>query len=212
MDPLTLLLVLGGYAIGSVIQNLFFDQAKKEAETSKNTILGDLDAALATEKTKLGQEYDVTKKRLEETRDIVLGSQRQGFFLRGDVGGQDTAASQTIQTTENRAKEDLDLLKQKYDLGIQTLDEQTKLAKDELDWNFKQYITGITAQQTQTLIDFASTGITGLIGLGISGMKGLNFSDSSTILGNNFLSFPVAPTPASLHEQNHWNPMTGYPG
>lgn len=208
MDPFTILLLLGGQAIISAISNLFLDQAKTEAEESRDTILGDLDAALVIEKEKLEQEYDVTKKRLEETRDTVLGSQRQGFFLRGDVGGQDTAAAQVITTTENRAQSDLDLLATKYELGIETLESQTQLARDELDWQFKTYMSGITTQQIGILGDTLSMGLGALGGLDLPGI----FGTGSASLRNPFqaggtLLTPMDDTPILAG----WNPITGYP-
>lgn len=223
MDPFTIILLLSSAVIGGILSTSTAERAKNEAKQSQATILGDLDAALATEKEKLATEYGETKTRVEQARDTVLGSQRQAFYLRGDVGGQDTAAAQVIASTGSRAQGDLDLLEQKYNLGIETLDKQTQLAKDQLDWEFKQYITGITAQHISDMGGILNTALTGLAGLDITGINNWlsnlfpQADKTKKINAKKALSSPIlggSTTESTniLPGDSLWNPMTGYPG
>ncbi len=140
-------LALIGMAAGAVVNYISGEANKESANESAENIRKDLDTLLGTETEKLTAEYNVQQKRLEDYTTSVLGSQRQGFAVRGDFGGVDTAAAKLIQTTENKSAEDQALLQKSFELAKETLTEQTQLAKDQLDSSLNQYLSGVTANQ-----------------------------------------------------------------
>jgi len=201
MDPATiaLLIGLGIKIVYDAIDTLYKEYAKGEARGQAEKTRSDLDTLLGTETGKLTTEYEAQSKRLGEYKETVLGSQRQGFAARGDFGGADTAAALVITTTENKATEDEGFLKAGYQAGVDVLAQQTTLAKDQLDSNLNQYLSGVTASQIAN--------ITGIV------------SDAFTTLGEKKLLAPTlldTPSPGGSYDyfsyfRAGWDPSLGVP-
>jgi hypothetical protein len=152
-------------AAGTVYNVISGEQNKAEARSDADKIKSDLDTLLGTEQGKLTTEFTTQKSRLQDYETEVLGSQRQGFAVRGDVGGIDTAAAQVLNATENKAEEDQNLLQKSYQAGMDTLAQQTQLAKDQLDANLSKYLSETTASEISGITSFVSGSLMTLAGL-----------------------------------------------
>lgn len=197
------LAVSGAAAIGGAVYNELV--TKPQARESANKVKSDLDTLLGTEQGKLTTEFTAQKSRLEDYTTEVLGSQRQGFAVRGDFGGRDTAAANVITATENKAAEDQDLLGKSYQAGMTTLAQQTQLAKDQVDQGLNQYLNGVTAQEISSIAGFVGTSIAAL------GSMKLPAAGGKAAPAPTVMDAPYVGGGYSYGAMPGWDPIVGIP-
>jgi hypothetical protein len=199
-------LLLAGLAIGAAktaYDVISGEQNKAQAKSDADKIRGDLDTLLGTEQGKLTTEFTTQKSRLQGYETEVLGSQRQGFAVRGDVGGIDTAAAQVLKTTENKASEDQNLLEKSYYAGMDTLAQQTQLAKDQLDASLNKYLSETTASEISSL--------TGLVTGSLSVLGNMKLPAENTLMDQTSEPAGYTYNYGAMFGGAGWDPSVGIP-